>query len=385
MKRSALFVGVLVLLVALVGGLAFVQFVFKPAFIKQIIAKSAPPPAAVAVTTAKDETWAPRVPAIGSFRAVKGVDVAPQVGGVITAIPVDSGEDVAAGAPLFDIDTTVEEADLQNNLATLKNADYTLDRQKQLTLTGNTTKANVDAAEAARDQAAASVARVRALIAQNKIVAPFAGTLGIRRVDLGQYVAPGTTLITLQALDPIFVDFPVPEQSLADIKPGQTVDVQVDTFPDRVFHGKVQTIDAKVDQNTRNVLIRAIFDNKDRALRPGMFANVEVIAGTPRQVVTLPRTAISYSLYGDSIFVVVPVPPEPGSAQAASITGDGPYKAERRFVRSGETRGDRVAVLSGVKPGETVVSEGQLKLQPDARVRIDHKAGLVPPAVLPKE
>jgi membrane fusion protein (multidrug efflux system) len=384
-KRIILFAGVFVLLAGLVGGLAFVQFVFKPAFIKTIIAKSAPPPVSVAVTVAQTETWAPRVPAIGSFRAVKGVDVAPQVGGVITAILVDSGEDIAAGAPLFNIDTSVEEADLQNNLATLKNAQLVLDRQSALTLSGNTTKANVDSAEASRDTAAASVARVRALIAQKKIVAPFAGTLGIRRVDLGQYVAPGTNLITLQALDPIFVDFPVPEQSLADLKTGQTVEVSVDAFPGHIFSGTVQTIDAKVDQNTRSVLIRAIFDNKDRALRPGMFANVAVIAGTPAAVVTLPRTAITYSLYGDSVFVVVPAAPPPGGAQASPIAGDIPSKVERRFVRTGETRGDRVAIASGVKAGEIVVSEGQLKLQPDARVRIDRKAGLVPPAVLPKE
>ncbi len=296
-----------------------------------------------------------------------------------------SGQDVAAGAALFDIDTSVEEADLKNNLATLKNAQLVLDRQRQLTLSGNTTKANVDSAEAARDTAAASVERVRALIAQKKIVAPFAGRLGIRKVDLGQYVSPGTSLITLQELDLLFVDFPVPEQALAELKPEQTVEVMVDTFPGRIFRGKVETIDARVDQNTRNVLVRAIFENKDRDLRPGMFANVAVIAGAPMPVVTLPRTAVTYSLYGDAVFVVVPVEPETGGAQARPIVGDIPYKVERRFVRTGDTREDRVVISSGVKAGELVVSEGQLKLQAGARVRIDRKAGLVPPPVLPKE
>ena len=259
-RRPLIFVVVFLLLAGLIGGWSYVQFVFKPVLIKGFIAKAMPPPATVAVAVAKVETWAPRVTAIGSFRAVKGVDLAPQVGGVITAILVDSGEDVAHGAPLFNIDTSVEEADLQNNLATLKNAQLTLDRQRQLTQSGNTTKANVDAAEAARDTAAASAARVRALIAQKKIVAPFAGRLGIRRVDIGQYVAPGTILTTLQALNPIFVDFPVPEQSLAEIKTGQTVEVTVDTFPNRVFTGKVQTIDAKVDQNTRNLYPHLLAD-----------------------------------------------------------------------------------------------------------------------------
>lgn len=385
MKRILLFTGVLLLLAGLIGGLAYVQFIFKPEMIKGFIAKAAPPPTSVAVTLAKAETWEPRITAIGSFRAVEGVDVAPQVSGVITAILADSGQDVAAGAPLFNLDTSVEEADLANNLATLKNAQLVLNRQHELTVSGNTTKANVDSAQAQRDTAAASVARVRALIAQKKIVAPFAGRLGIRKVDLGQYVAAGTSLITLQQLDPIFVDFPVPEQSFAELKPGQTVEVTVDTFPGRIFSGKVQTVDAKVDQNTRNILIRAIFDNKSRELRPGMFANVAVIAGRPQTVVTLPRTAITYSLYGDAVYVVVPAEPEGGGAQARPILGDIAYKVERRFVRVGETRGDRVVVTSGVKAGEIVVSEGQLKLQPGARVRIDRKAGLVPPAVLPKE
>ncbi len=385
-KRTFLFAGVFLLLAGLVGGLAYVQFVFKPELIKGFIAKAAPPPASVAVIQARAETWSPRVPAIGSFRAVRGVEVAPQVGGVIKAIRIDSGQDVAAGAPLFDIDTSVEEADLKNNLATLKNAQLALDRQRQLTLSGNTTKANVDSAEAAHDTAAASVERVRALIAQKKIVAPFAGRLGIRKVDLGQYVSPGTSLITLQELDPIFVDFPVPEQALAELKREQTVEVTVDTFPGRIFRGKVETIDARVDQNTRNVLVRAIFENKDRDLRPGMFANVAVIAGAPMPVVTLPRTAVTYSLYGDAVFVVVPAEPEAGGAQARPIVGDIPYKVERRFVRTGETREDRVVISSGVKAGELVVSEGQLKLlQAGARVRIDRKAGLVPPLVLPKE
>lgn len=385
MKRIALFLAVFLLLAGLVGGLAYVQFVFKPEMIKGFMAKAAPPPATVAVTEVRQETWSPRISEIGTFRAVQGIDVAPQVGGVITAIHIDSGQDVAASAPLFDIDTSVEQADLLNNEATLKNADLALDRQRQLTRSGNTTKANVDAAQAARDSAAASVQRVKALIAQKHIVAPFAGRLGIRKVDLGQYVSPGTSLITLQELDPIFVDFPVPEQSLAILQPGQTVEVKVDAFPGRVFRGKIETIDARVDQNTRNVLVRATFANKDDALRPGMFANVDVVAGKPASVVTLPRTAVTYSLYGDAVFVVVPAEPQGGGAQASPIVGDIPYKVERRFVRTGDARKDRVVITAGVKAGELVVSEGQLKLESGARVRIDRKAGLVPPSVLPRE
>lgn len=385
MKRVVLFIAVFLLLAGLVGGLAYVQFVFKPELIKGFIAKAAPPPASVAVVQARTETWSPRISAIGTFRAVQGVDVAPQVGGVITAIRIRSGQAVQAGTTLFDIDTSVEQADLLNNEATLKNAELALDRQRQLTLSGNTTKANVDSAQAARDSAAAAAQRVRALIAQKHIVAPFAGRLGIRKVDLGQYVSPGTSLITLQDLDPIFVDFPVPEQSLAVLKRGQTVDVRVDAFPGRIFSGKIQTIDARVDQNTRNVLVRAIFPNKSHALRPGMFANVDVSAGAPLSVVTLPRTAVTYSLYGDAVYVVKPADAASAGAQASPIAGNIHYKVERRFVRTGDTRNDRVAINFGLKAGEEVVSEGQLKLQPGAPVRIDPKAALVPPSVLPKE
>lgn len=385
MKRAAQFIAVFLLLAGLVGGLSYVQFVFKPELIKSFMAKAAPPPASVAVVQARLETWSPRIAAIGTFRAVQGIEVAAQYGGIITAIRIDSGRDVQAGAPLFDIDTSVEQADLLNNEATLKNADLALERQRKLTLSGNTTKANIDSAQAARDSAAAAAQRVRALIAQKHIVAPFSGRLGIRQVDLGQYVSPGTSLISLQELDPIFVDFPVPEQALAELRRGQPVEVKVDAFPGRIFRGKVQTIDARVDQNTRSVLIRALFPNKDQALRPGMFANVDVGAGQPSSVVTLPRTAVTYSLYGDAVFVVVPAKPEDGGAHASPIAGDIPYQVERRFVRTGDMRNDRVAISSGVKAGEEVVSEGQLKLQPGARVRINRKAGLVPPLVLPKE
>jgi membrane fusion protein, multidrug efflux system len=396
MKRIFLFVSVFILLAMLVGGLGYLQFTAKPGLIRAYLAAHAPPPTTVAIGEARRETWAPRLSAIGSFHAYQGIDVAPQLGGVLTAIHVVSGEDVAKDAPLFDVDTSVEAADLKNNLAVLKNADLTLERQKTLVTGGNTTKASADSAEAARDTAAASVERVRAVIAQKHIVAPFAGRLGIRKVDLGQYVSPGTSLITLQQLHPIFVDFPVPEQSLAVLRPGQKVEVKVAAYPDP-FVGKIETIDARVGQDTRNVLIRAAFENKDLRLLPGMFADVVVMAGEPVSVVTVPRTAISVSLYGDSVFVLEPAPvpagaPQAtGAAQAADIPQTAPkaddivYRVQRRFVRTGDTRDDRMAILEGVQPGEKVVSEGQLKLQSGERVRVDPEARLVPQAIMPRE
>jgi membrane fusion protein (multidrug efflux system) len=384
-KRSIIFIAVLIFLATLGGGLWYFQFVVKPGMLKSFILAAPPPPASVAVATARIETWARRLPAIGTLRAVQEIDIAPEIGGVIVSVRVESGQDVEKGAPLFEIDNSVEQADLKNNLAVLKNAGLVLERQRQLIQGGNTAKANYDAAEAARDSAAAAVERVRAIIAQKMLAAPFAGRVGIRKLDLGQYVSPGTGLITLQQLDPIYVDFPVPEKSLGVLKAGQVIDVEVDAYPGQIFRGVVKTVDARVAQESRNVLVRGQLDNPKKQLWPGMFANVNVIAGTPVNVVTLPRTAIAYSLYGDSVFVVKPVPPDTGGAQAAPANGDAALKIERRAVRTGEIREDSVAIIDGVEPGETIVAEGQLKLQSGARVRIDPAARLDAPAVRPKE
>jgi membrane fusion protein (multidrug efflux system) len=384
-KRSIIFIAVLISLVTLGGGLGYFQFVVKPGMIKRFILESPRPPASVAVDTPRIETWAPRLPAIGTFRAVQEINIAPQIGGVVVSVRVESGEDVEKGAPLFEIDNSVEQADLKNNLAVLKNAGLVLERQRQLIQGGNTAKANFDSAEASRDSAAAAVERVRAIIAQKMLTAPFAGRMGIRKLDLGQYVSPGTSLITLQQLDPIFVDFPIPEKSLDALKPGQAIEVEVDAYPGQIFRGVIKTVDARIAQDSRNVLVRGQLANPKKQLLPGMFANVNVIAGAPAKVVTLPRTAITFSLYGDSVFVVKPVSPNAGGAQAAPVNGDAPLIVERRAVRTGDIREDRIAISDGVEPGETIVAEGQLKLQSGARVRIDPAAHLAPLAVRPKE
>jgi membrane fusion protein, multidrug efflux system len=384
MKRSLIFIAVLMFLVTLGGGLGYFQFVVKPEMIRHLILAAPRPPASIAVATPRVEIWAPRLPAIGTLRAVQEIDVAPQIGGAVVSVRVESGQDVEKGAHLFDIDNSVEQADLKNNLAVLKNAELALERQRQLIQGGNTAKANFDAAEAARDSAAAAVERVRAIIAQKMLTAPFAGRVGIRKLDLGQYVSPGTGLITLQQLDPIYVDFPVPEKSLGVLKAGQEIEAEVDAYPGQIFRGVVKTVDARVAQESRNVLVRGQIDNPKKQLWPGMFANVNVIAGVPQRVVTLPRTAITYSLYGESVFVVQPVLPESGGAQAASLE-DATLKVEHRAVRTGDIRDDRVAIVAGVEPSETVVAEGQLKLQSGARVRIDTAARLDMPTVRPKE
>jgi membrane fusion protein (multidrug efflux system) len=383
-RRSIVFIVVLLVFVGLTAGLAYFQFAVKPQIVKAIIAEIGSAPVTVAVTEARTESWVTRLPAIGTFRAFQGIDIAPQIGGKVTAVHVDSGQDVAKGKLLFEIDHSVEEADLASNLATLKNTVLTLERQQKLTVSGNTAKANVDSAEAARNSAAAAVARVRATIDQKMLVAPFAGRLGIRRIDLGQYVSPGTSLVTLQQLDPIYLDFPLPEKWLDLLKEGQPIEVAVDAYPGRTFRGTIAAIDARVATDSRNVWVRGVFDNKATQLLPGMFANLDVVAGAPVETVTLPRTAINSSLYGDNVYVVKPVPAEAGSASNAADPVSGSLAVERRFVRVGETRDERIAILDGVRPGEKVVTEGQVKLTPDAKVRISPAAPLAPLPERPK-
>ncbi len=394
-RRPLVFFIALALLVALTGGLAYFQFVIKPNMVKGFMAAAfAPKPTAVTVEAARVEKWPPELTAIGTLRAFQGVAIAPQAAGVVTAIHFESGDDVDAGALLINIDDSVEQADLANGRAQLTNADQTLARQKMLWVKGNTPQSSVDTAIATRDSAAASVERTQAIIAQKAIKAPFAGRLGLRNVDLGQYVAVGTSLVTLQQLDPIYADFPVPEEALSTLAAGQEVNMTVDAIPGSSFMGKIQAIDARVSAESRNVTARAEFANPDRKLLPGMFANLTVTTGQSAEVLTLPRTAIVYSLYGDNVFVVTPAPQggaqpatiDKGGAQAAAV-GKGPATSlivERRFVRVGAVRGERVALVEGVRAGERVVTAGQIKLQANMPVTIDESAALPAPAETPR-
>jgi RND family efflux transporter MFP subunit len=383
-RRPVVFVIALALLAALTGGLAYFQFVIKPNMVKGFISASfAPKPTTVAAEVARIEKWPPELRAIGTLRAYQGVALAPQAAGDVTAIRFESGDDVEAGALLINIDDTVEQADLANGLAQLKNAEATLVRQRTLVVQGNTPQSTVDTAIATRDSAAATVERTRAVIAQKAIKAPFAGRLGLRNVDLGQYVAVGTTLVTLTRLDPIYADFTIPEGALSSLAQGQEVSMTVDAYPGRTFTGKVLAIDARVSAESRNAIARAEFANPDRKLLPGMFANLAVTTGEPTAVLTLPRTAIVYSLYGDNVFVVTQAP-HGGQAGAAASAAGATLTVERRFVRLGEARGERIAINEGVKPGERVVTAGQIKLQANAPVAIDETAALPAPAATPR-
>jgi membrane fusion protein, multidrug efflux system len=386
-----------ILIALFLGGVAYFQLVFKPAMIADFVGKMLPPAATVTAEPAKTETWVARVHSIGTLVAIEGVEVAPQLGGTVMEYFFDSGQEVKQGEKLVQIDISVEEADLVSAKATLHEAELDRERQENLVKKGAVSQAILDTSTAKRDSAAASVERIEAIIAQKTITAPFSGKLGLRRVEKGQYVSPGQALAWLQALDPIWVDFPVPESEVAKFKIGSKIELTVDTYPGELFKGEVSALDARLSQDARTLMVRGTLPNPDRRLLPGMFANTAVLAGEPRELVTVPRTALTYSLYGDSVWVVKEGSAEesesptasteqPGAAIAAAAPEEGPKLiAERRFVKVGQVEEGRVAILEGIEAGEQVITSGQLKLQPGAAIQVNNADALKPPAVLPKQ
>ena len=388
------------------GGVAYFNLVFKPKMIGEFMAKMVPPPATVTAEPAKTERWIDKVRAIGTLAAIEGVDVAPQLGGMVTEYFFDSGMDVEKGAKLVKLDTSVEEADLADKKATLQQTLLDYDRQSKLVKTSVVSQSTLDQTIAKRDSAAASVQHVEAIITQKTITAPFAGRLGLRHVEKGQYVSSGQALVWLQSLDPIWVDFPVPEVSVGKFTKGSTIELTADAYPGQLFKGEVESFDAKLSSDARMLMVRARVPNPDRKLLPGMFANVAVLAGSAKEFVTVPRTAVIYGLYGDSVWVVKESTPEPApsptptptaaaepvvtpaaadAAPTGAIPAEPKLTGERRFVRVGPTEGDRVAILEGVTAGEQVVTSGQLKLQPGATIKVDNSGALKAPAELPKQ
>jgi len=391
--RRGIWLAVTGLLIATaLAGLAYFQYVLKPALIQKAISSSPQPPVTITAEPAQAATWAGRLRSIGTLVAFAGVDVSSQVGGVVAAIRFENGASVAQGQTLVQLDDSIERADLASNQATLLQAQLNFARQEDLAAKGVAAQSTLESARATRDSSAAAVQRSQALVAQKEIRAPFAGRIGIRKIDVGQYVSPGMTLVTLQALDPMRVDFTIPERYIPDVKPGTTVELTVDAYPGQIFKGAVEALDSRVDPSTRALLVRASVANPDGKLLAGMFADITVSIGRPEDVVTVPRTAVSYSLYGDTVYVV---PARRGGVGGGAADNDGrggtgqggagEKGVERRSVRVGDARGDRVAILEGVVAGETVVTSGQLKLQPGAHVRIDNSASLKPPEQRPRE
>ena len=313
-----------------------------------------PPPESV--TTAKAETmdWQGARSAVGSVVAVRSVILAAELTGTVRSIEFESGSTVKKGAVLVRQDTSSEEAQLASSLADLELAKQTLERARNLRKDQVNTQAELEAAEARAKQAQATVDQLRATIAKKVIRAPFDGRVGIRQMDLGQMLSPGTPVVSIQTVDPIYVEFQLPQQALATVKLGQKVSVGVDVFAGRSWTGEVTTINPEVDPATRNVRMRATVPNPDGQLTPGMFANVEVLSGQKNSVVAVPVTSVIFAPYGDSVFIT-----EPGKDAA----GKPATVVRQKFVRLGERRGDFVAVVSGLNAGEMVVANGAFKLR----------------------
>jgi membrane fusion protein, multidrug efflux system len=348
----------MVLMLVLAGALFGAIFGWK-AFVAHMTTKflssQGVPPQTVSTTAAGYMQWQSAVSAVGTLRAENGADLAPQVVGVIAAIHFASGQEVKAGAPLVQLDNASDLALLESLKASEQLAETNYRRDLQQLKRNFISQAAVDTDTANLRIAKARVAEQQALVEKKLVRAPFAGRLGIRVVDVGQYVAAGTKLVTLQSLDPILVDFSVPQQQAGQVAPGQKVVLSTDALPGERFEGSVSAIDAKVDPATRNVLVRASLANPGRKLLPGMYAKIEIRLAAAQRHLTLPQTAITFNPYGDTVFVV--------EEQGKGPDGKPRLVANQRFVTVGPKRGDQIAVLSGVKEGETVVTAGQLKLR----------------------
>lgn len=356
----------MIIMLAIVGLLFGGLFGFKAflgGVIRESISAKGIPPQTVSTAKAQFTEWQGEFQAVGTLRAVRGADLAPEVSGVITAIHFQSGQAVQAGAPLVQLNAESDLARLQALAATAELAEVNYQRnQKQLEFQA-VSQAVVDVDAANVKSAKAQLAEQRALVNKKLVRAPFDGRLGIRAVDVGQYVNAGTKLVTLQALDPVYVDFYAPQKSLGRIALRQKIMLKTDAFPGQGFAGEVSSIDLKVDPATRNVQVRATVRNPKQSLLPGMFATVVLASGGPQRFLTLPQTAVSYNPYGDTVFVV-----EESKGKDDKVA----LVAQQRFVTTGETRGDQVAILSGIKEGETVVTAGQIKLRTGVPVTVNN-------------
>jgi membrane fusion protein (multidrug efflux system) len=345
-------------LLVLGGGLAGIKYWQIQ---KMIHAPRGFPPGTVTTSQAREELWAPALNAVGSLAAVQGTTLSNELAGTVTKIAFESGAHVKKGDLLVQLDTSAEEAQLASAQAGAELADINLKRAQDLREQNSNSQSDLDSAEAQAKQAKASVANLESAVAKKTITAPFDGRIGIRTVNLGQYLPAGTAIVSLQSLDPIYVDFALPQQQLAGLTPGLTVEVTTDALPGQTIEGKITAIDPQVDSATRNLQIQATLANADEKLHPGMFADVSVDLPATAKVLLIPATAVLYSPYGDSVFVV--------DESKDSQTG----KALRQqFVQLGMTRGDFVAITSGLKSGETVVSSGVFQLQNNEPVVVDN-------------
>ncbi|MEJ2593406.1 MAG: efflux RND transporter periplasmic adaptor subunit [Candidatus Thiodiazotropha sp.] len=322
------------------------------------------PPETVTADTVRQEHWPDTLSATGSLVAVQGVTVGAELGGKIVEIAFESGDRVKAGDLLVRIDKSAEEAQLRSAEAAAKLARINLERNRDLRANHTVSQSDLDTAEANYKQATAQADNVRAAIAKKTLRAPFAGQLGLRLVNLGQIVEEGAAIVTLQTIDPIYVDFSVPQQQFSVMATGTEVQVTTDAAPGQVFKGRIIAVNPEIDTVTRSVRARATLSNSGELLRPGMFANVAVMLPSEEQVLAIPATAVLYAPYGDTVFVI--------EEQKDEKSGEVQKVLRQQIVRLGRTRGDFVAVVKGLKAGDAVVTSGVFKLRPKMAVVVDN-------------
>jgi membrane fusion protein, multidrug efflux system len=355
-------VAMLVVIAAILGAIGFLKYQQVRAAIAQG-ASYRPPPEAVTTIAAKQETWPAMVNAIGTITAVQGVTVSADLPGIVDRIEFESGGSVQEGDVLVRLDTRQERAQIAAAEAERDLARINFDRLQGLENQSAIARVDFDRAAADQKQTEAKVEEIRAIIARKTICAPFSGILGIRQVNLGQYLSGGSPVVSLQKLDPVYVEFSLPQQYVGIARVGSRIQVGSVDLHGTGVSGQITALNSVVDENTRNIQIQATLNNPQGKLRPGMFVETAVPVGTASRVISLPSPAISYAPYGDSVFIVTDIKGPDGQV----------YKGVRQqFVKLGPARGDQIAVLSGVKPGEEVVTSGVFKLRNSSAVLVDN-------------
>lgn len=359
---------IMVISLVVVFGLIFGWDFVKTLFIKHYFATFQPPPVTISATEAKSVDWHPQLSSVGTLGAANGVMISPEVSGIITQVYFSSGQYVKKGTLLVTIDDAVEQAQLKNYQAALVLAQLSYQRALKLYQEKAGAKADLDSAQATLVQAQANVAQTQAVIAQKNIVAPFDGKLGIDQINTGQYVSAGTPIVSLQASNPIHVSFWLPEKHLEQIYMGEPITIETEPYPDVVFHGTITAMDSEVNTQTHNIEVEGTIPNPSGKLYPGLFASVHVLLPIQSNVIVVPQTAVNFSLYGNTVYVITP--------QGKDKKGKPILKAHQIPITIGEQRENQVVVLKGLKAGELVVTSGQLKLTEGATVTINNDVKL---------
>ncbi len=365
-KRVILIFLGLVLIVGIIGGIKALQIRKMISAGKQV----RQPPATVTVARVQRDIWQQRLPAVGSLSAVQGVTLAPDLAGKVVEIDFSSGQSVHRGDLLLRLDTSTEQARLKAAETTVTLAGINRRRARELVRRKSMSKAELDATDAAYMEAKAKVDEIRAIIDKKNIKAPFSGRLGIRQVNLGQVLAQGDPVVVLQKLNPIYVDFSLPQQDLAKLTPGVPVQVTANALPGKVFNGKITAVNPGVDPKTRNIKVQATLANPEKTLRPGMFVQVEVLLAEKKDVLVLPATAILYAPYGDSVYVVEK---RAVTKKKGGEKGKSSLILRQQVVRTGMKRGDFITITSGLDEGQTVVTTGVFKFHNGQSVVIDNR------------